>query len=275
MTAAHIADTAKLANGVLMPWFGLGVWRTAPDQVEAAVSAALEAGYRHVDTAALYANEEGVGRAIRSSGIPRPEIFVTSKVWNSDQGYDRTLRAFAASQARLGLGTVDLYLIHWPVQGKYRETWRALERLYDEGQVRAIGVSNFQIHHLQDLASVARVQPMVNQVELHPLLSQGPLCAFCAGNRIQMEAWSPLMQGNLAHPVIEALARKYAKTNAQIVLRWELQRQIVTIPKSVHRERIVENAQVFDFELAPQDMEAIDGMNQDRRLGPDPDNFDF
>ncbi len=275
MIAAHIADTTKLVNGVLMPWLGLGVWRTPPDQVEAAVRDALEAGYRHVDTAALYGNEEGVGKAIRASGIPREEIFVTSKVWNSDQGYDSTLRAFDASQSRLDLGVIDLYLIHWPVKGKYRETWRALEHLYDEGRVRAIGVSNFQVHHLQDVLSVARVQPMVNQVELHPLLSQGTLRAFCAANAIQMEAWSPLMQGHLAHPVLDALAQKYAKTNAQIVLRWELQHHIVTIPKSVHRERIIENAQVFDFELAQADMEAIDAMNQDHRLGPDPDNFNF
>jgi diketogulonate reductase-like aldo/keto reductase len=259
-----------------MPWFGLGVWRTPEGQVcEDAVRFALEAGYRHIDTAALYANEVGVGNAVRAFGLPRDQVFITSKVWNSDQGYDQTLRAFDATQERLNLGTLDLYLIHWPVAGKYQETWKALERLYREGRVRAIGVSNFQIHHLQDLLGKAEIAPMVNQVELHPLLRQTELTRFCQQHAIQMEAWSPIMQGHLDHPVLEGLAQKYQKTKAQIVLRWDLQREIITIPKSVHQARIIENAQVFDFELADEDMAAIDDMDKHQRFGADPDNFDF
>ncbi|MCL5065173.1 MAG: aldo/keto reductase [Firmicutes bacterium] len=276
MTAKHLSDTVTLHNGVAMPWFGLGVWRTPEGQVvEDSVRYALEAGYRHIDTAALYANEVGVGNAIRASGIPRNEIFVTSKVWNSDQGYDQTLKAFDATQEKLKLGTLDLYLIHWPVAGKYQETWRALERIYEEGRVRAIGVSNFQGHHIDTLLAEANVVPMVNQVELHPLLRQTELAEYCRSHHIQIEAWSPLMQGHLDQPVITTLAQKYQKTAAQIVLRWDLQRQIVTIPKSVHQDRIIENAQVFDFELDDEDMQAIDDMNRDQRFGPDPDHFDF
>lgn len=276
MVAQHLADAVALANGVRMPWLGLGVWRTPEGEaVEQAVAWALEAGYRHVDTAALYRNEAGVGKAIRASGVDRKAIFVTSKVWNSDQGYDNTLRAFEASQRRLDLGPLDLYLIHWPVAGKFADTWRALERLYDEGHVRAIGVSNFQVHHLEELAQTANVAPMVNQVELHPLLTQVPLREYCRAHGIQIEAWSPLMQGHLDQPIIAEIARAHGKTPAQVVLRWDLQHGIVTIPKSVHRERIRENAQVFDFALTDQEMAAIDGLNQDSRFGPDPDHFDF
>lgn len=276
MVAQHLADTVTLANGVRMPWLGLGVWRTPEGEVvEQAVAWALEAGYRHVDTAALYRNEVGVGNAIRASGIVRDEIFVTSKVWNSDQGYESTLRAFEASQKRLDLGPLDLYLIHWPVAGKFQDTWRALERLYEEGRVRAIGVSNFQIHHLEELAATANVAPMVNQVELHPLLIQESLRDYCRTHGIRIEAWSPLMQGHLDHPVLGRIARAHGKTPAQVVLRWDLQHEIVTIPKSVHRERILENAEVFDFELTGQEMEAIDGLNRNSRFGADPDHFDF
>ncbi len=276
MTARHLSDTVTLANGVKMPWFGLGVWRTPEGQVvEDAVRFALEAGYRHIDTAALYANEVGVGKAIRACGLPREQIFVTSKVWNSDQGYESTLKAFDATQERLDLGQLDLYLIHWPVAGKYRETWRALERIYQEGRVRAIGVSNFQVSHLEDLGAHAEVKPMVNQVELHPRLSQTELTQYCQSRGIQVEAWSPLMQGHLDDPVLESLSQKYGKSKAQIVLRWDLQRDIITIPKSVHQDRIIENAGVFDFELAEDDMEAINQMNRNQRYGPDPDHFDF
>lgn len=276
MTAENLTDVAILSNGVAMPWFGLGVWRTPEGQVvEDAVRFALEAGYRHIDTAALYANETGVGNAVRAFGVPRDQVFITSKVWNSDQGYDSTLRAFDATQERLDLGALDLYLIHWPVRGKYKETWRALERIYEEGRVRAIGLSNFQIAHIEDLMTDAKVAPMVNQVELHPMLSQVALVDYCHAHQIRMEAWSPLMQGQLDHPVLASLAQKYDKTAAQIVLRWDLQREIVTIPKSVHQDRIVSNAQVFDFELADEDMDAINQMNTNHRLGPDPDHFDF
>ncbi|MCL6627011.1 MAG: aldo/keto reductase, partial [Alicyclobacillus shizuokensis] len=232
-------------------------------------------GYRHVDTAAVYGNETGVGKAIRESGVAREEVFVTTKVWNSDQGYDSTLRAFEESRKRLGFEYVDLYLIHWPVKGKYKDTWKALEKLYQDGVVRAIGVSNFQIHHLQDLMVDSQIVPMVNQVEYHPLLTQKELHAFCKQHNIQLEAWSPLMQGNLNQPLLTDLAHKYGKTPAQIVLRWDLQNEVVTIPKSVHENRIVENASVFDFELSAEDMEKIDGLNQNHRFGADPDNFNF
>ncbi|MFB5190152.1 aldo/keto reductase [Alicyclobacillus fastidiosus] len=276
MTAKHLADTTTLNNGVQMPWFGLGVWQTKEgDEVEQAVTYALSAGYRHIDTAAAYKNEQGVGNAIRKSGIAREDLFVTTKLWNADQGYDTALRAFEESNRRLGLEYVDLYLIHWPVKGKYKDSWKALEKLYKDGVVRAIGVSNFHIHHLEDLLADAEVVPAVNQVECHPLLAQTKLRSFCADHKIQFEAWSPLMQGNLDHGALVDIAKKYNKTPAQVVLRWDLQHDIVTIPKSIREARIVENAQVFDFELSSEDMAAIDGLNENRRFGADPDNFNF
>lgn len=275
--AKHLADTTELHNGVKMPWFGLGVYKAeAGEEVENAVRAALEAGYRSIDTAALYNNEEGVGKVIRDSGIPREDIFVTTKVWNSDQGYDSTLKAFDVSRKKLGIDTIDLYLVHWPVKGKYKETWKALEKLYRDGAVRAIGVSNFHVHHLQDLMTDSEIIPMVNQVEYHPLLTQKELLSFCKSNRIQMEAWAPLARGQvLDHNIIVQLAEKYQKTPAQIVLRWDLQHGVVTIPKSVTKSRIIDNANLFDFELSAQDMEQIDSINSDKRIGADPDNFDF
>ncbi|GEO25372.1 glyoxal reductase [Alicyclobacillus acidoterrestris] len=276
MTAKHLTDTTTLNNGVKMPWFGLGVWQTkAGDEVENAVTYALNAGYRHIDTAAAYQNEEGVGNAVRKSGIPRNELFITTKLWNADQGYDTALRAFEASNKRLGLEYVDLYLIHWPVKGKYKDSWKALEKLYKDGVVRAIGVSNFHIHHLEDLLADAEIVPAVNQVECHPLLTQTELRTFCADHKIQFEAWSPLMQGHLDNEVLVNIAKKYNKTPAQVVLRWDLQHGIVTIPKSIRESRIIENAQVFDFELSTDDMHAIDALNENRRFGADPDNFNF
>ncbi|MCL6445209.1 MAG: aldo/keto reductase [Alicyclobacillus sp.] len=276
MTATHVAGTTTLNNGQKMPWLGLGVWKTKNgEEVENAVRYALNAGYRHIDTATLYANEEGVGNAIAQSGIPRSEIFVTTKVWNSDQGYDSTLRAFEASLKRLRLDYVDLYLIHWPVKGKYNETWKALEVIYKEGRAKSIGVSNFNVHHLEDLMSHSEIVPAVNQVEYHPLLTQQAVHTFCKQHGIQLEAWSPLMQGNLDLPLLAELAKKYGKTPAQIVLRWDLQHEVVTIPKSVRESRIIENANIFDFELTAEDMARIDGLNQNRRFGADPDNFNF
>jgi methylglyoxal/glyoxal reductase len=273
----HLQDTTTLNNGVKMPWFGLGVWKAQEgEEVEQAVKSALQHGYRSIDTAAIYKNEAGVGKAIRESGVPREEIFVTTKVWNSEQGYDSTLRAFEESLRLLGLEYVDLYLIHWPVKGKYKETWKALETLYKENRVRAIWVSNFQIHHLQDLMADAEVKPAVNQVEFHPLLTQKELLSFCKENDIQLEAWSPLAQSRiLSNETIRAIADKHGKTPAQVVLRWDLQHEVVTIPKSVKKERIRANADVFDFQLTPEEMEQIDALNQDKRIGPDPDNFDF
>ncbi len=274
----HIADTVELNNGVRMPGLGLGVYKVEEgDEVERALHSALKIGYRSIDTAALYANEVGVGRAIRASGVARREIFITTKVWNSDQGYEATRDAFARSRERLGVDYVDLYLIHWPVPGKYLETWRALEDLYRDGAVRAIGVSNFQIHHLQDIAGASRVIPAVNQVEYHPFLSQAPLRDYCRAHGIYLEAWSPLMRGGdiLQNPVIREIAQAHGKTPAQVVLRWDLEHKVITIPKSVTVERIRENADLFDFALSAEEIGRIDGLNRDQRIGPDPDNFDF
>jgi len=271
-----LTDTVTLSNGVKMPRMGLGVYLSKEGpEVEQAVNAALRAGYRSIDTAAIYGNEAGVGKAIKKSGVARDELFITTKLWNAEQGYDSTLRAHEASLKKLGLDYVDLYLIHWPVKGKYLETWRAFETLYKEGRVRAIGVSNFQIHHLEDVLEKFPTVPAVNQVELHPRLVQAELRDFCAKHSIQVEAWSPLMQGRLNIPVLADIAKAHGKSPAQVVIRWDLQHGIITIPKSIHENRIIENANVFDFELSAADMAAIDALDKGERLGPDPDNFDF
>jgi methylglyoxal/glyoxal reductase len=281
MTAKNLQDTTTLHNGVKMPWFGIGVFKVeeGPELVHA-VKTAIQYGYRSIDTAAIYENEAGVGQGIcegiKETGISREELFVTSKVWNSDLGYESTIKAYEASLNKLGLEYLDLYLIHWPVEGKYKEAWRALETLYKEGRVKAIGVSNFHIHHLEDLMEDAEIKPMVNQVEYHPRLTQKDLKAFCREYGIQLEAWSPLMQGQLLdHQVLKEIGNKYGKSPAQVILRWDLQNGVVTIPKSTKAHRIAENAQVFDFELTKEEMERIDGLNQNKRVGPDPDNFDF
>ncbi|MFJ7990865.1 aldo/keto reductase [Peribacillus frigoritolerans] len=277
----NLQDTTTLHNGVKMPWFGLGVFKVeeGPELVNA-VKVAIKHGYRSIDTAAIYENEEGVGQGIREglreAGISREDLFVTSKVWNADLGYESTIAAYEKSLQKLGLEYLDLYLIHWPVEGKYKEAWRALETLYKEGKVKAIGVSNFQIHHLKDLMEDAEVKPMVNQVECHPRLTQKEVQAFCKEQGIQLEAWSPLMQGELLdNEVLQAIATKHGKSVAQVILRWDLQNGIVTIPKSTKEHRIVENSTVFDFELTEEEMNQIDGLNQNHRVGPDPDNFDF
>lgn len=264
-----------------MPWFGLGVFKVeeGPELVNA-VKTAIKHGYRSIDTAAIYENEEGVGQGIREglkeAGISRKDLFVTSKVWNDDLGYESTIAAFETSLKKLGLDYLDLYLIHWPVEGKYKDAWRALETLYKEGRVKAIGVSNFQIHHLEDLMKDAEIKPMVNQVECHPRLTQKELKSFFQEQGIQLEAWSPLMQGQLLdNPDLLEIANKYNKSIAQVILRWDLQNGIVTIPKSTKEQRIVENASVFDFELTEDDMKRIDNLNENHRVGPDPDNFDF
>jgi diketogulonate reductase-like aldo/keto reductase len=277
----NLQDTTTLHNGVKMPWFGLGVFKVeeGPELVNA-VKVAIKHGYRSIDTAAIYENEEGVGQGIREglkeAGISREDLFVTSKVWNADLGYESAIAAYEESLKKLGLEYLDLYLIHWPVEGKYKEAWRALETLYKEGKVKAIGVSNFQIHHLKDLMEDAEVKPMVNQVECHPRLTQKEVQAFCKEQGIQLEAWSPLMQGELLdNEVLQAIATKHGKSVAQVILRWDLQNGIVTIPKSTKEHRIVENSTVFDFELTEEEMNQIDGLNQNHRVGPDPDNFDF
>lgn len=272
-----LQDVTTLHNGVKMPWFGLGVYKTREGQeVIQAVKAAIKAGYRSIDTAAFYKNEEGVGQALKEAEVPREELFITTKVWNTDQGYESTLAAFNESLNKLDLDYIDLYLVHWPVKGKYKDTWKALETLYKEGKVRAIGVCNFQIHHLEDLLADAEIAPMVNQVECHPRLTQKDLLSYCQEHHIQLEAWSPLGRGRmLDEPTLMELAARYQKTVAQIILRWNLQSGIVTIPKSVREERIIENADIFDFELSKEDMSMIDSMNRNHRNGPDPDHFDF
>lgn len=281
MIAKNLQDTVELHNGVKMPWFGLGVFKVQEgDEVVQSVKAAIRNGYRSIDTAAVYKNEEGVGQGLREAleetGLKREDIFITSKVWNSDQGYDSTLKAYEESLKKLGLEYLDLYLVHWPVKGKYKETWRALETIYKEGRVRAIGVSNFHVHHLEDVLADAEVKPMVNQVEYHPRHAQEKLGAFCREQGIQLEAWSPLAQGQLLDDeTIKEIASKYDKSVAQVILRWDLQNEVVTIPKSIKEHRIIENADLFDFELTQEDMEKISGLNEDRRVGPDPDNFDF
>ncbi|HAM82268.1 aldo/keto reductase [Ornithinibacillus bavariensis] len=276
-----LQQTTTLHNGVEMPWFGIGVFKVeeGPELVNA-IKFAIKHGYRSIDTAAIYGNEAGVGQAIKEgmeeAGISREELFITSKVWNSDLGYESTIQAFETSLSKLGLDYLDLYLIHWPVEGKYKEAWRALETLYKEGKVKAIGVSNFQVHHLQDLMKDADIKPMINQVEYHPRLTQMEVKAFCQSNGIQLEAWSPLMQGQLLdQPILSDIAKKYNKTVPQIILRWDLQNGVVTIPKSTKEHRIVENANIFDFELSKEDMKRIDDLNQNHRVGPDPDNIDF
>jgi diketogulonate reductase-like aldo/keto reductase len=271
------ATRIMLANHVPMPLLGLGVFRSQEgEEVERAVGWALDAGYRSIDTARVYENEAGVGRAIRRSGVPREEVFVTTKVWNSDQGFDTTLRAFDASLERLGMDTVDLYLVHWPVKGKYRDTWRALERIYAEGRARAIGVSNFLVHHLVDLLHTARIVPMVNQVEFHPYLQQPALQTFCREHGVVLEAWSPIMKGEAAtEQTLATVGRRYGKNGAQVALRWILQKGIVAIPKSVRQARIVENADLFDFALTAKEMEQIDSLDRHHRYGPDPDRFNF
>jgi len=272
-----LKGTFALHNGVRMPYFGLGVYLSEDGQeVINAVKWAIEAGYRHIDTASIYDNEEGVGEGLKQSGVNREEVFVVSKVWNSDQGYESTLKAFNDSLERLKLDYLDLYLIHWPVEGKYKDTWRALEHLYREKKVRAIGVSNFLKHHLEDLLTSAEIVPMVNQMEFHPYLVQQDLIDYCDVHQIQYEAWSPMMQGRIFElENIKKIGLKYGKSVAQVVLRWDLQKGVITIPKSAKKERIIDNANLFDFELSNEDMAYLDSLEKGQRFGPDPDTFDF
>ncbi|MFJ6015056.1 aldo/keto reductase [Streptomyces sp. NPDC092952] len=268
--------TVKLNNGVEIPQLGFGVFQVPDDETTTAVSAALEAGYRSIDTAAIYGNEAGVGRALAASGLPREDLFVTTKLWNADQGHDATLRAFDASLAKLGLDHVDLYLIHWPTPARdlYADTWKALEKLAADGRIRAAGVSNFQPAHLQRLLDTSDLVPAVNQVELHPGLQQAELRAFHAEHGIATEAWSPLAQGAvLSDPEITAIADRTGKSPAQVVLRWHLQLGNIVIPKSVTPARIRQNLDVFDFTLTDDDMAAIAATDRGLRTGPDPDEF--
>ncbi|MGW0817344.1 aldo/keto reductase [Streptomyces viridiviolaceus] len=272
----HVIPTVTLNNGVQIPQLGFGVFQVPDAETTAAVSSALEAGYRSIDTAAIYGNETGVGRALADSGIAREDLFITTKLWNADQGYDATLTAFDASLAKLGLDHVDLYLIHWPTPARdlYRESWKAIEKLVAEGRIRAAGVSNFQPAHLERLIADSELVPAVNQVELHPGLQQSELRAAHARLGIATEAWSPLAQGAvLGDEAITTIAARYGKSPAQVVLRWHLQLGNVVIPKSVTPARIRENLDVFDFALTEEEMTTIAALDRDLRTGPHPDEL--
>lgn len=285
MTFKNLQDTYTLANDVQIPCIGFGTWQT-PDGETAinSVKAALKAGYRHIDTAACYGNEASVGQAIKESGVPREEIFVTSKVWNTERGYEKTLAAFETTMAKLDLDYVDLYLIHWPAAANQFEnwkeinaqTWRALEELYIKGKVKAIGVSNFLPHHLEALLEGAKVVPMVNQIEYHPGFMQAESVAFCKAHNILVEAWSPLGTGNvLNNETLIMMAQKYSKTVAQICIRWVLQHEILPLPKSITESRIIENTEVFDFEIKEEDMAIIDAIPFCGGAGINPDAINF
>jgi methylglyoxal/glyoxal reductase len=273
----NISSKVKLNNGVEMPWFGLGVFLSKDgEEVENAVKVALQNGYRHIDTAAIYKNERGVGNAVKASGIPREEIFLTSKVWNTDQGYKTTMEAFEKSLEKLQTSYLDLYLVHWPKGQRSVETWKALEEIYKKGRVRAIGISNFLLHHLDAFLPECKIIPAVNQYEFHPELLQPELLEYCKKRGIQPEAWSPIMKGRVNDiPVMQALAAKYGKTPVQIVLRWDIQKGVVTIPKSVTPERIISNADIFDFELSDEDIAKIDRLDKNGRIGGHPDFITF
>ncbi|WP_411077467.1 aldo/keto reductase [Streptomyces sp. cmx-10-25] len=276
MSLPHVPSVA-LNDGTAIPQIGFGVFQVPDDETTAAVAHALDAGYRSVDTAAVYGNEAGVGRALAASGIARDELYVTTKLWNADQGYDATLRAFDDSLARLGLDHVDLYLIHWPAPARdlYVDTWRAIGTLVADGRVRTAGVSNFNPTHLERLLDSSDLVPAVNQIELHPGLQQRELRALHAVHGIATEAWSPLAQGAvLADPVVTGIADRHGKSPAQVVLRWHLQLGNVVIPKSVTPARIRENLDVLDFALSPEEMETMAGLDRGLRTGPDPDTLD-
>lgn len=264
-----------LVNGVKIPALGFGTWQVKGEDCFNAVSEALRVGYRHIDTAWIYRNEKEVGRAIKESGIKREDLFITTKCWNDHRGYERTLRAFEESCENLQLDYLDLYLLHWPKELD-KESWRAIEELYQLGKIRAIGVSNYHQHHLADLFKTAKIKPMVDQVEFHPKLTQASLHQFLKSENIQMESWSPLMRGQILDiPTLQELSRKYQRSITQIVLRWNIQKGIVVIPKSITPSRIKENFEIFDFELDQDDILRINSLNENIRTGADPDNFDF
>jgi diketogulonate reductase-like aldo/keto reductase len=266
-----------LNNGLKMPQLGFGVWQVPDDQATEAVEIAIKVGYTSIDTAMIYKNEKGVGRAIAESSVPREELFITTKVWNADQGYEKTLRAFEDSLDRLGLDYIDLYLIHWPTPNfdQYVDTYKALEKLYRDGRVKAIGVCNFEIEHLERILKECEVVPVVNQVECHPYLAQNELKEFCAKHNIFIEAWSPLEQGGevLRDEVVQKIASAHSKTPAQVVLRWHLQNNTIVIPKSVTPTRIEENFNVFDFELSQNEMNEMNKLNRNRRKGSHPNDM--
>ncbi len=275
----NLASTIRLNNGVEIPQLGLGVFQVPDgDSTANSVRWALECGYRHIDTAAVYGNEAGVGRGIRESGIDRSEIFLTTKVWNDDMRANNVRGAFEKSLSLLKTDYVDLYLIHWPVAGKFIDSYKVLEGLYAEGRVKAIGVSNFQKHHLDDLLSATKIIPAVNQIERHPWLTQEPLISYCRNLGIEIEAWSPLGGTGgtlLQEETLKEISAKYGKTPAQIIIRWDLQEKVIVMPKSTHKDRIRQNSDVYDFELSAEDISRLDNMNINKRTGSDPDTFTF
>lgn len=280
-----LTDGFTMSNGNSIPCIGYGTYKTLEEEAYGAVIAAVNAGYRHIDTAAYYKNERGVGRAVRACGIPREELFVTSKVWNTDRGYDKTKKAFADSMENLGLEYLDLYLIHWPANRMQfgeeakrinAETWKALEELYAEGKIRAIGLSNFMPHHIEELMETANVKPMVDQIEFHPGWAQLEAAAYCQKNGIVVEAWSPLGRKEaLDNETLKSIGSKYGKSTAQVCVRWIMQHGILPLPKTVNPRRMAENADVFDFELKEEEMKTIDAL---KGLGGQcavPDEVDF
>lgn len=270
-----ILTSKTLNNGVQIPILGLGVFRSA-EETKDAVKWALEAGYHHIDTAKIYQNEAEVAKGIKESGVDRKDIFITTKLWNEDMRQGKQREAFEKSLELLETDYIDLYLIHWPVKEAYKESWKIMEEYYKQGKIRAIGVSNFHKHHLEDLFTVAEVMPAVNQIECHPHLTQEPLIQYCAEKGIAVESWSPLGGGQLlSDEAINAMAEKYGITTAQLIIRWHIQRDLIVIPKSVNKDRIISNSQVFGFEISEDDMEYITSMNQNRRVGPNPDTFTF
>lgn len=274
-----MTKTITLNNGTKMPMLGFGVFKVEDGEIAVnAVKEALAAGYRHIDTAAVYGNEESVGRAIKESGVPREEIFLTTKVWNEVQRTGNVNDAFEESLRKLGTDYVDLYLVHWPVPGKFVETYLELEKNYKSGRAKAIGVSNFHEHHIDEIKKVWSVAPAINQIELHPELSQKNILKKCAQDNIVLTSWSPLgaaKNGLLSNPTLVKIGEKYGKSPAQVILRWNIDLGIVTIPKSVTPSRIRENLDIFDFELTPDEIKEIDGLNKDERVGSNPDTFNF
>ncbi|VXC28795.1 promiscuous aldo/keto reductase [Bacillus sp. 349Y] len=275
------AKSITLNNGVHMPEIGYGVFRVEEGKdLEKAVETAIRIGYRSIDTAAIYQNEKSVGKgvqnAIDAGLVTREELFITSKVWNDGLSYDETIQAYNDTLERLGLEYLDLYLIHWPGQNKYMEPWKALEALYKEGRIKSIGVSNFQVSHLEHLLETAEVKPVINQIEFHPKLVQEDVRAFCEKHDIQVEAWSPLMNAELLnHETVNEIAESLGKSAAQVILRWDLQHGVVTIPKSMTESRIKENIDIYDFELTEEQVKTLDALDEHKRIGPDPDQFDF
>lgn len=282
MNMKSLTDCYVLNNGVKIPCIGFGTFLTPNDEVCEAVKTAVKVGYRHIDTAAVYGNEVGVGQAIKECGVPREELFITSKLWNSEQGYETTLAAFEKTMKDLGLEYLDLYLIHWPIPHNHKHdwqqlnagTWKAFEELYKAGRIKAIGVSNFMPHHLEPLMKVAEIKPMVNQLEYHPAFHQDETVPYCNEHNILVESWGPLMQGKaFSNDLLKEVAAKYNKSVAQICIRWELQKGVLPLPKSVHEDRIRNNADVFDFNISDEDMAYIDTLGKIGRLSEHPDNF--